>query len=81
VHRDHQGDRWYVQVRDSNVAGTVEIDDGVTVHVDAEGRMRGLMVVRHPYDLSPANRAALVARFPDDGPAALDRLEAARRRG
>lgn len=80
VHHDRLSDRWYVQVRDAERSGTVEIADGITVDVDAEGRMRGLMVVHHPDVLSPAHRGALVARFPDDGPAALDRLDAAGRR-
>jgi uncharacterized protein YuzE len=65
IEYDPEADALYIQVREADAADNIDIEDGVTVDVDAERHIVGLEILEASKRLTVADLSSIVIqRFP-----------------
>lgn len=60
IEYDPEADALYIQVREVEVADNVDIEDGVTVDLDADNHIVGLEILDASKRLSPSDLSSIV---------------------
>ena len=65
IEYDPEADALYIQVREADAADNIDIDDGISVDVDAERHIVGLEILDASKSLTAADLSSIVIhRFP-----------------
>lgn len=65
IEYDSEADALYIQIREADVGDNIDIEDGVSVDVDADRHIVGLEILDASKRLTPADLSSLVIhRFP-----------------
>ena len=59
IEYDPEADALYIQIREAHPSDNIDIEDGVTVDIDADGHIVGLQVLDASKRLSPSDLASI----------------------
>lgn len=59
IEYDPEADALYIQIREARPADNLDIEDGVTVDIDAQGHIVGLEILDASKRLSPADLSSI----------------------